>query len=393
MDTNIDNKKVFRLLVFLLTVIILIILALVNSGRFNFFDVQVDNNYKHLDFELKNNLFGIYKIDSNCFFVYTDNMIKVLDYDYHEKWSDRLENIFEPVICHNKKILGVADLKSNNIYVYNQDHRLYFIKLEQEQNLVAFSVNKMGYCSCISKIKDFYNINVFDSTGKKILTYVHSEENIFPTSTSISPDGKILAISYIDTNNINIDSKVIFIYINQEKNIFACVQEKNSFIYKINFLSDKDICITSDNKIIHKNILDNNLKESWRLDLDKKIMDLKFNNNFFVIKHNDPYINNYSKNKSVLEFYNMESGKKIGEYKSNDLVDFINISDKINYILLASSNNFLVVNTKGKILWQHSVTGDYKFAMFLDKPYKILIGSLKKIWAINISSKSLINKN
>ena len=79
------------------------------------------------------------------------------------------------------------------------------------------------------------------------MSNVYYEENIFPVGADISPDGKILAIDYVDLNNIKPESKIVFMHVDNQ-NIFGSVQEKENFVHGINFISNKQIILVSKKK-------------------------------------------------------------------------------------------------------------------------------------------------
>lgn len=353
------KKKILKAIVVILMALIFIALYLINNET-----SPLSSELLKYDF---GSCTGVYKVDANSFFVYLRDSIKFIN--LHEKWSESL-NFSDAIIYHNKNVLGVSDLKTNFIYVYDTNGKLYEIKVPEK--LLSFSVNTTGFCSCISKEKNSYKINLYDNSGTKILTYVYSEENIFPINTNISPDGKILAISYIDTNNLNIDSKITFMYTNQN-NIFASVQEKNNFIYGLNFLSNNSIILIGDKQIICEKFSPD-LKQQWRLNFNDKINMLEIAENFFAVSHS----------KNSIEFYNM-SGKKLGNFESSEQINSISLSN--NHALLSTANNIIAVNTKGNYFWSQAIFGEYKFAHFISNPNKVLLVSANKIFLLNVNTK------
>ncbi len=363
-----------KLIIVLLIAVIFIALAIINyDGN----DFESDGTILNYDFD---NCQGVFETgDGNLFFC-AKNYVKFLNHNSDEKWSIDV-NFSEPVISHDKKFLAMSDMKTNSIFVYSDKGELYSIK--DENKLLAFCVNSSGYCSSISKDNSTYKINVYNPSGDKILTYVHSEENVFPVNTAVSPDGKILAISYIDTNNINIDSKITFMYTNQN-DIFASVQKKDNFACGLNFLSNHDIIIVSDDNITCEYFTQNNLNEKWNLDFEKKLDAIDFNNDFIAVKLIADKSGKDSQ--SNIKFYNM-SGKNIGEFKSDEQYNYFKVSAKNNCVMLGSMNDFIAVNTNGKILWEYNAQGEQKFAAFLDKPNKILFVSSTKAYIVNVKGK------
>ena len=247
--------------------------------------------------------------------------------------------------------------------------------------MLAFSVNASGYCVTISKNNTAYKIDVYNTNAEKFFTYVHSEENIFPVNANISPDGKILAISYVDTNNIEIDSKITFMYTNRD-DIFASVNEKNNFVSGVNFLSNNDIIIIGENEILFEHFNKDNIQERWRKKFDTNINMIAFNNNFIAVQLINKLV---AQNKSLIKFFDM-NGKNISDFESSQQFNSIKVCDKLNCVLLASQNEFMAVNLNGKVLWKYDLVGEQKFVAFL-KANKILFASSTKAYIVNIKNK------
>ena len=390
---NVENKigqKIIWLIVFFVVIcFVLFLLALKNNF---IFDLIYDFNEEKEFFKNENNdLIDLYKVNKNNFFVCMNGKLKLMDFiNEREKWSESL-NFVEPVFQNEKKIFGVSDIKSNLVSIYNLDGKLYDIKINAGENLLAFFVSENGCCVCITKGENFYNINVYNQSGEKILSNVYHEENIFPVGADISPDGKILAIDYVDLNNIKPESKIVFMRVDNQ-NIFGSVQEKGNFIHGINFISNEQIILFDKHEIICKEIKKNNIKEKWRIKFNSTISEVDFNENFLVVKI-DNQTESFLKSRSLIEIYNINSGQKKSFFEAKNQIDFINFDKELNYILLAGLNNFFVIDVNGKVLFENNLTGEYKKACFLNKTNKILFLRDDKILLREFEKKSNNNNN
>ena len=223
------------------------------------------------------------------------------------------------------------------------------------------------------------------------MSNVYHEENIFPVGADISPDGKILAIDYVDLNNIKPESKIVFMRVDNQ-NIFGSVQEKGNFIHGINFISNEQIILFDKHEIICKEIKKNNIKEKWRIKFNSIISEVDFNENVLVVKI-DNQTESFFKSRSLIEIYNINSGQKKSFFEAKNQIDFINFDKELNYILLAGLNNFFVIDVNGKILFENNLTGEYKKACFLNKANKILFLRDDKILLREFEKKSNNNNN
>lgn len=385
---NVENKIRQKIIWAIVFIVVMCFFLFLFALKNNFiFDLICDFDGEKEFFKSENNdLIDLYKINKNNFFVCMNGKLKLMDFiGNKEKWSESL-NFVEPVFQNEKKILGVSDIKSNLVSIYNLEGKLYEIKINAGENLLAFFVSENGCCVCITKGENFYNINVYNQSGEKILSNVYHDENIFPIGADISPDGKILAINYVDLNNIKPESKIVFMRVD-DQNIFGSVQEKENFIHGINFISNERIILFGKQEIICKEIKKNNINEKWRIKFDNIVSEIDFDENFLVVKI-DNQTESFLKSGSLIEIYNMNSGQKKSFFEAKNRIDFINFDGELDYLLLSSLNNFFVIDVNGKILFENNLTGEYKKACFLNKANKILFLRDNKILLREFEKKS-----
>ena len=384
-ENNSRQKKIWIAIIFSLVFFSLFWFVIKNRFVFDLIYYDLDDEREFFKSE-NNDLIDLYKINKNNFFVCMNGKLKLMDFiNGQEKWSESL-NFVEPVFQNEKKILAVSDIKSNLVSIYSLAGKLYEIKINAGENLLAFFVSENGFCVCITKGENFYNINVYNYKGEKILSNVYYEENIFPVGADISPDGKILAIDYVDLNNIKPESKIVFMHVDNQ-NIFGSVQEKENFVHGINFISNKQIILVSKKKIICKEIKKNNISEKWRIKFDNMVSEIDFDENFLVAK-TDKQSESFLKLGSLIEIYDINSGQKKSCFEAKNQIDFMNFDSELNCLLLASLNNFFVLDINGKILSENNLAGEYKKTCFLNGVNKILFLKDDKILLKDIKKKS-----
>ena len=344
-----------------------------------------DNSVREFFKNQNNDFIDIYKADQNNFFVCLGNKIKLIDIaNNKEIWSDDLNFISgsnELILQCKKKIFAVSDIKSNRIVVYNLAGKLYEIKMDIGESLLAFFINKSGDLVYISNKKNIYNICVYNKLGEKVFTNIYSEENIFPVSADVSPDGKILAIVYADLNDIEVVSKVVFINLGDNEHVFASLQEKNNFIYGVSFVASKKIILLSTQQVICENIDQNRISEKWRINFNKSASDIEFNKRFLIAKFDSEDKKNNIKNGNMIYVYSVDSGNKINTFSLGSDVNFMSLDRKLDYVLLTGHNGFFIIDlTSNRFLHNRANgIGDYKKAYFLNKKGEIVFLSNDKI--------------
>ena len=380
-----DSKKKINIAMFCIAIFffICILFAIGRYFRSNIFfaDDKVHELFKNQNIDF----IDIYKASKNNFFACMGDKIKLIDIvNNKEIWSDEINftAYSNDLILQSKgQIFAIGNLKSNKIVIYNLSGKLYETKMDAEENLLAFFVNQNGNLVYISTKKNVYNIVVYNKTGKKVFTNIYSEENIFPIGADISPDGKILAVVYTDLNNIETISKIVFMSLESDKDIFASLQENNNFIYGINFISNKKVVLLSPKHVICKKIEHNSINELWRINFDKIVSNIEFNKHFLIAKFDGGDKKNSIKCGSIIDVYDIGSGHKINNFSLESDVDFIFSDSQLNCVLLTGRDDFFIIDLVNNKLFHDQVVGagDYKKAYFLDKKNEILFLGNNKI--------------
>ena len=91
---------------------------------------------------------------------------------------------------------------------------------------------------------------------------------------------------------------------------------------------------------------------------------------------------------SLIEIYDINSGQKKSCFEAKNQIDFMNFDSELNCLLLASLNNFFVLDINGKILSENNLAGEYKKTCFLNGVNKILFLKDDKILLKDIKKKS-----
>ena len=84
---------------------------------------------------------------------------------------------------------------------------------------------------------------------------VEAESGIYPLCCDVSPDGEIIAISYIDTTGVEIKSKIGMFYINSDTgadytdSMYGAVEKNDEIIFKMYFMGGNNLIAIGDRNI------------------------------------------------------------------------------------------------------------------------------------------------
>ncbi len=317
----------------------------------------------------------------------TDNktMFRVFDKDYvqcskdgiryfsgfeNQKWNDTFTMSSPSILCDGN-YMAVADVLGRTVRVYNENGFVY--EVQSPNTISRFNINKNGYLGLIINNKNSYIVSVYNDTGTKIADRMEKVTGVYPVAMDISDDNKVMAVSYVDSTDIEIVSKVLFFYTDREgeeytDNMFAAIDEKKGqIIPEISFMEDGKLIAVSDRSIF---AADEKGVEVWSVDLTNKL-DAVFldGGNYVVIANGDSFIDADGKPAGTVEWIGLD-GKTKASFEAGDTVTYLNGNK--DAVVIGVMKDYYAVNNAGKQVWHHKATQDVSDILFLGKTERVL---------------------
>lgn len=215
LDTDIDYRERIRahkLSVFFKTVIVIagfiILLVVMNSlwKAKTFSDLSVQNSYpvSVVTGATARNLNGYLLISSKDGASCIDNKGKAI-------WNQSFE-MQSPIVAVCGSTVAIGDYNGRTIYVANRDRILGTVKTNLPIRSVAVSDN--GVVAAVLDDTDVIRIYVYDGNTDTSEPIVQAKATMnksgYPISVSLSPNGKIMMVSYFYVDSGNMKSSVAF---------------------------------------------------------------------------------------------------------------------------------------------------------------------------------------
>ena len=215
LDTDIDYRERIRahkLSVFFKTVIVIagfiIILVVMNTlwKAKTFSDLSVQNSYpvSVVTGATARNLNGYLLISSKDGASCIDNKGKAI-------WNQSFE-MQSPIVATCGSTVAIGDYNGRTIYVANRDRILGTVKTNLPIRSVAVSDN--GVVAAVLDDTDVIRIYVYDGNSDTSDPIVQAKATMnksgYPISVSLSPNGKIMMVSYFYVDSGNMKSSVAF---------------------------------------------------------------------------------------------------------------------------------------------------------------------------------------
>ncbi len=391
-----NNKKFFFLVVVLISSLAALISMeygkTVTDGK-----MSSSQNKSVRDFEYDAGSKADFAVfDENIFYCTKDGM-QYVDSGGETIWNDTY-NMTIPYMIQNKGVVGVCEHKGRVLLVYNTEGKLYSVQLSEP--IVGFSVNGTGFSSVITSLKNEYQLEVYNSKGEKIFLGKFQLIQGIPVSTSISEDGNILAVGFLNITGVNVSSRVSFYDIspkntqNAETNdaVFASFNEENSVCGVVSFFSGNLAAVVFDKSLVvlSVNPFENEkYTESGRVDFKNQIKQIAFDENSNIYAaFGDKLINsgNDALESGTVVCYNKDCVKKF-EINTNRKVT--GIYPNGNGVVIGMDRKFQNYTESGGFVWEYNTNQDTKKLLLLDEKELILFVAANKASIIKLNELSI----
>lgn len=328
---------------------------------------------------------SIFKVYEKGFVQCTKDGAKFYNLSGIQKWNDTY-TITSPVVVKEGEYMAIAEYLGRNIRVYNENGFIY--QINAENPIISFSINQNGYLVTIVGNKIGYRIQVYDNKGAAgYLDRKDEIDNVFPVSADISDDNRVLAVSYLDTSDIEIKSRILFFYINKDEGkeyqdaMFASSSDMSGKIIPMLRCMEGNIFVAvSDSDITGFSI---DAKEMWKYESNNKFDNINTDGKRFVVVANgDMFPGKDGKELGTVEWINM-SGKSTAVFDVKEKITYLN-SNK-NYVVVGVSKNFYCLNNSGKVLWEHTAIQDIDDILLINGSEQVLYVTRNKAEVIKIS--------
>lgn len=153
----------------------------------------------------------------------------------------------------NKNVAAIASYNGREIYVQNTEKPLGTITTNMPIRDVAVSAN--GDVTAVLSDSDVIWINTYDMDGKMRFTgQVHMQETGYPVDVSLSPNGILLAVSYVYLDAGEMKNNVVFYNLgpvgeNMSDLIVSAYSYSDLLIPEIYFADDETAFAVGDNRL------------------------------------------------------------------------------------------------------------------------------------------------
>jgi hypothetical protein len=281
--------------------------------------------------------------------------------------------INNPKVAISGDRVAVADIKGNNVYIFNEKGKTS--DLSTPYTIIDLAISQNGVVAVTMEDKLYNYVFIYDSMGGIIAESKTSmERDGIPLSVTISDDGTKLVTSYLHTDGTNISSRVTFYRFDEVGKNFSdrflgSFTNEGVIIPKIDFINNDTLIAFSDSKII---IYDASYipKATKEIEVLEQIAGVFANEGYFGIVKEMP-INNKKYHVDVFD----SSGKPEGGFGTN--LDYKELILNDEEIIISNGFRWEIYNLKGKLKYEGSFDSSVEKVLPIKKARYILVSTNK----------------
>lgn len=321
----------------------------------------------------------------------TEDGLKALSLEGEEIWADTytMKNIS---IAQRMPYFAVSEKMGHTISVFDTRGKKADIKFANP--VVYFSLNKKGDIVAIEKTQDGHVVSGYDekgnSLGVKRITYIQDADAGYPVAAEISPDGKMIMVSYLNTNDVQIESNIIAIAIGsggltKVDNILHGTTYEDTIISQIEFVSENVWVAIGDNFMSFNTLNGEEIKKIEGIYCNyvstlNRIIDWQ-GIGYATISSTKPTGTTVHPVEN-LTFYSQE-GEEIKEIVLNDGASYLYGDGKT--IVVGKDRKFTAYNRLGKKRWEYTATKDIQQTIPLFPKQQVIMVSKGKVELMQVT--------
>ncbi|MBE6008300.1 MAG: hypothetical protein E7235_03770 [Lachnospiraceae bacterium] len=284
-------------------------------------------------------------------------------------WND-VYTIVSPVVVTGGSYSAVIDILGKTARVYNESGLVYTI--QTDESICYAALNKNGNAVLILNGKNDYRVQVYNSSGKLKFQRFDEDAGVYPVCADISDDNNVLAVSYTDTSDIDILSKVLFFYTSKTEgsgaDMFAACEVKDEIVVSLNFMSADEYACVSDKAVF---AVDSSGETVWRNETGNEIRSFAFSEEgYMAVGYGKEILSGAEAEKEgTVVLYNF-GGRKTGTAQLDG--DISDIYAGEYYAVACADDVFYGIKANGNILWEYAPLQDVSAVIPVDNSGKVL---------------------
>ncbi len=268
-----------------------------------------------------------------------------------------------PFIVKSDSYAAMGDRGGNVLTVFDEKGEVSSLTLGYP--LIQAGISREGMVEVILEGEDSNYIQVYDRVGKLIAEMKTTVDVTgYPLAAALSPDGTVLVVSYYSVKGMQAKNSLVFYDLTRQLQSDEDISMEGGFDYenlmipKLVFLDDRQLAAVGDGEVHFFRVSDET-RETRTLKFSQEIESVftTGRNLGFILDNADQP----EKGKYIYELYSSKGNRKSRSYVD---MNYESISVWGRQIIALHENECTILNRKGNILFQNTLTGGTLQAVF-----------------------------
>lgn len=283
-------------------------------------------------------------------------------------------SLHNPVMVNEGEYTVIGDVGGKEVHVF--DGRGLVYNVTTNYPILEVVVNSQGRIVVIEESKDAQLVTVYDHKGEPTFKVnVVPERDGYPIGIAINDGGNKLAISFLDTSEIEMSNKLVFyrtdsVDINRVDQIVGSIHSEG-VIGQVFALGNTFIGVATD-RIFGINY-ESEIKETFSLPLTNKVMAVTYHTEKkqFAVAYGDALPGVQENNdKKVLVYDHI--GNNLYSHQAKKRIDHLAMGKKS--LIIGAGHDFVSLGRNGDVKWRFTATIDIRQAVELSDDQVVLVG-------------------
>ena len=246
---------------------------------------------------------------SDKLLLYSNDGIKCTDSKGKDVWNQAYE-MQNPMVRICGNVVGVGDYNGRKIYVMNTSGTMG--EIDTNMPITNFSIAGNGEVATILEEAGITWIYLYDSQGELIAKMKTTMKNSgYPVAASLSPNGKLLQVSYLYADSGKIKSSVAFYNFGEVgqdaiDNYVSGYDYADSVVPYVQFMNDTLAFAVADGRLMFYSGAQKPVSVAEVL-FDKEVQAVYYNERYVALV----YLNQSGETKYQMDVYSSDGNKKL----------------------------------------------------------------------------------
>ncbi len=304
----------------------------------------------------------------NAILTYSKDGAHCTDAKGNITWNQTYE-IQDIKLAMCQDVVAIADYNGRDIYVQSTDKQIGQIKTTMP--IKDITVSATGYVTAVLQDTDFTWVNTYNEKGEMIYKgQTQMQETGYPCGMSLSPNGELLAVSYVYMDAGELKTNVVFynfgpVGANQTDFMESVYIYTDTLIPEIHFMDNNTVFAVGDNGLmIYKGSQKPVLEATYLSNQEIKSVCYNEKNIGIVFLSND------GENDYKLEVYDT-AGKKVGSYNFD--LDYRHLFFGTDYFAVYNETECMIMTFQGVEKFNGTFSKSITMMLPLGTAYRYLL--------------------